>query len=284
MTISVADELRRIAKGEILSDSWSRDIYSVDASHYTIKPSMISCPSDESDVEKICQYCFSKSIPITARGAGTGLLGEAGPNDANDADPNKVSAPIPSGAISLQGVWLWGLGWLVVGGVLLMPLGKSTAVFVVLLTGSILLYDAIHKLVALSPLVMAGCRFFLYLVAASASVAGVTGLVIWSALVLASYIVGLSYLARKESTRARLQAWPALLLGSAKLLVPYQTESDRPGPPAAIHGNTFTFDGGRLTWTGVAHCVQFVAALATVVKTWKVLAPPLTDPATANVT
>jgi glycolate oxidase len=76
MTISVADELRRIAKGEILSDSWSRDIYSVDASHYTIRPSMIVCPSDEYDVEKICQYCFTKSIPITARGAGTGLLGQ----------------------------------------------------------------------------------------------------------------------------------------------------------------------------------------------------------------
>jgi glycolate oxidase len=73
----VADELRRIAKGEILSDSWSRDIYSVDASHYTIKPSMIACPLNESDVEKICQYCFSKSKPITARGAGTGLLGQS---------------------------------------------------------------------------------------------------------------------------------------------------------------------------------------------------------------
>lgn len=46
MTISVADELRRIAKGEILSDSWSRDIYSVDASHYTIRPSMIVCPTN----------------------------------------------------------------------------------------------------------------------------------------------------------------------------------------------------------------------------------------------
>ena len=77
MTFSLADELRRIAKGEILSDSWSREIYSVDASHYTIKPSMIACPSDESDVEEICQYCFSKSLPITARGAGTGLLGQA---------------------------------------------------------------------------------------------------------------------------------------------------------------------------------------------------------------
>lgn len=77
MAISLADDLRRIAKGEILSDSWSRDIYSVDASHYTIKPSMIACPLNESDVEKICQYCFSKSIPITARGAGTGLLGQS---------------------------------------------------------------------------------------------------------------------------------------------------------------------------------------------------------------
>jgi FAD/FMN-containing dehydrogenase len=77
MTISLADELRRVAKGEILSDSWTRDIYSVDASHYTIKPSMIARPSDESDVEKICQYCYSKSIPITARGAGTGLLGQS---------------------------------------------------------------------------------------------------------------------------------------------------------------------------------------------------------------
>jgi glycolate oxidase len=77
MTISIEDELRRIAKGEILSDSWSRDIYSVDASHYTIKPCMIVRPSDESDVQKVCQYCYSKSIPITARGAGTGLLGQS---------------------------------------------------------------------------------------------------------------------------------------------------------------------------------------------------------------
>jgi glycolate dehydrogenase FAD-linked subunit len=77
MTNSLADELRRIAKGEILYDSWSRDIYSVDASHYTIKPSMILCPLDESDIERICQYCFSKSISMTARGAGTGLLGQS---------------------------------------------------------------------------------------------------------------------------------------------------------------------------------------------------------------
>jgi len=77
LTFSTADELRCIAKGEILSDSWSRDIYSVDASHYTIRPSMIACPTDESDVKEICHYCFAKSISITARGAGTGLIGQS---------------------------------------------------------------------------------------------------------------------------------------------------------------------------------------------------------------
>ena len=54
MAISLADDSHMyFAKGEILSDSWSGDIYSVDASHYTVKPSMIACPSAESDVKQI---------------------------------------------------------------------------------------------------------------------------------------------------------------------------------------------------------------------------------------
>ena len=77
MTIPIADELRCIAKGEILSDSWSREIYSVDASHYVVKPSAVVYPVDKYDIEQICKYCFSKNVPITARGAGTGLLGQS---------------------------------------------------------------------------------------------------------------------------------------------------------------------------------------------------------------
>jgi len=75
MSISISDELKLIAKGEILSDNWSREIYSVDASHYAIKPSVAVCPLDKHDVERICKYPFSANVPITARGAGTGLLG-----------------------------------------------------------------------------------------------------------------------------------------------------------------------------------------------------------------
>jgi hypothetical protein len=54
MIIPIADELERIAKGEILSDDWSKVIYSVDASHYSIKPSVIVCPLDEYDLSKVC--------------------------------------------------------------------------------------------------------------------------------------------------------------------------------------------------------------------------------------
>lgn len=77
MDIQLKDELERIAKGEILADNWSRTIYSVDASHYSIEPSAIAYPLDEHDLSRICQYGYSKNISITARGAGTGLLGQS---------------------------------------------------------------------------------------------------------------------------------------------------------------------------------------------------------------
>ena len=77
MIIPIADELKRIAKGEILSDDWSKVIYSVDASHYSIEPSVIVYSLDEYDLSKVCQYGYSKNISITARGAGTGLLGQS---------------------------------------------------------------------------------------------------------------------------------------------------------------------------------------------------------------
>ena len=75
--MNIADDLLCIAKGEILEDSWSRRIYSVDASHYEIPPTAVACPSDEYDVQRICEYASSNKIPMTARGAGTGLLGQS---------------------------------------------------------------------------------------------------------------------------------------------------------------------------------------------------------------
>jgi 4-hydroxybenzoate polyprenyltransferase len=53
----------------------------------------------------------------------------------------------------------------------------------------------------------------------------------WSGLALGSYVIGLSYLARRESTRGTLQYWPFLPLGAPILLAfvvnagPFQVRS-----------------------------------------------------------
>jgi FAD/FMN-containing dehydrogenase len=77
MEFTIADELRRISKGEVLSDDWSRKIYSVDASHFILNPELIYKPLDADDVSNICRFCYDKHISLTARGAGTGLLGQS---------------------------------------------------------------------------------------------------------------------------------------------------------------------------------------------------------------
>src|SRR6185503_16552283 len=62
------------------------------------------------------------------------------------------------------------------------------------------------------------CRFLLYVVAASQARQGVTGLAMWSGLALAAYIIGLSCLARHESTGGTLNFWPSCLLAAPILL------------------------------------------------------------------
>jgi 4-hydroxybenzoate polyprenyltransferase len=101
---------------------------------------------------------------------------------------------------------------LVLGCALLFLVGARTGIFGLILAGAVILYDAVHKRFTLAPLLMASCRFLLYLVAASSGFNGVPGLAVWCGLAMASYIVGLSYLARRESMPGRLQNWPLLVL------------------------------------------------------------------------
>jgi hypothetical protein len=145
-------------------------------------------------------------------------------NDAFDTgfDRNhRPTRPIPSGAISEKEVWQWGLGWLAAGLAGLVWYGKTTAILALLLAACILLYNAVHKMVAIAPLFMGGCRLFVYLVAASVAVNGVTGEAVWKGLGLAGYIVGLSYLARKESSRVRIQYWPCIFLATPIFLAAF---------------------------------------------------------------
>ena len=136
-------------------------------------------------------------------------------NDAFDAEFDRKfrkERPIPSGQITLCAVWWIGSTLLLVGWLLLSLTGKSAAIITPLLVGAIILYDAVHKRTIFAPLLMAACRFLLYLVAASATMRAVNDVVIWHALALAAYITGLSYLARGESGQGITRRWPLLLL------------------------------------------------------------------------
>jgi 4-hydroxybenzoate polyprenyltransferase len=58
------------------------------------------------------------------------------------------------------------------------------------------------------------CRFWVYVIAGTAGANGLDGKSIWCGVALAFYVVGLSYVARRESFRGKIPYWPLLLLAA----------------------------------------------------------------------
>ncbi|MDE1876361.1 MAG: FAD-binding oxidoreductase [Thaumarchaeota archaeon] len=73
----VEKRLSKITKCTISSDEYVRNFYSVDASSYILKPSVVILPRNKIDVMKIIKFAKRYHIPVTPRGAGTGLVGSA---------------------------------------------------------------------------------------------------------------------------------------------------------------------------------------------------------------
>ena len=135
-------------------------------------------------------------------------------NDAFDANfdrQHRKERPIPRGDISEGAVSKLGLLWIALGLASLFWIGNATGFWGIALVVCILLYDAIHKLVAFSPLLMGACRFFVYPVAASVGGAAM-GWSVWCGLALGLYVVGLSFIARRESARGPIPYWPLIFL------------------------------------------------------------------------
>ena len=154
-------------------------------------------------------------------------------NDAFDAQwdqQRRPERPIPSGAIALTEVWQLGLLGMAAGVGTLALLGRTSTILALLLATCILIYDAIHKIFAFSPTLMAVCRMLLVLAGASSGDAGITGLAIWSALALAGYVVGLSFLAQTETTQVSLRYWPCLFLGAPVVLALIVNRGDAQWP------------------------------------------------------
>ena len=71
----IGPELARQTNCKISWDKEILDFYSVDASSYTVKPSAVAFPEKEKDIIKILRFASRHKIPVTPRGAGTGLTG-----------------------------------------------------------------------------------------------------------------------------------------------------------------------------------------------------------------
>jgi 4-hydroxybenzoate polyprenyltransferase len=195
---------------------------------------------------------FWADLALMAFAASNLYLGGMFLNDAFDAQfdqQHRPERPIPTGAIPVSEVWGWGFGWLTAGVACLFFFSAKTITVALLLAATILLYDAVHKLLALAPLLMAFCRFLLILLTASAAEHGITGISLWSGLALASYIVGLSYLARKESGSATVRYWPCALLG-VPLFLAYIVNRG-----ASSHGSALLLGVMLAFW--ILRCLRF---------------------------
>jgi 4-hydroxybenzoate polyprenyltransferase len=147
---------------------------------------------------------------------------------------------------------------------------------------AVVLYDVIHKALPLSPFLMAFCRFLLVLAAGSAATHGLSGGTAWSALVLAGYIVGLSYVAKVESRSDIFSWWPlvGLLLPfvlAAFVNAPVTWASPRVLGPIAVlaiwtlrsvsHLARPGFDGPRHTVSGLLAGIVLVDLVAVMPET-----------------
>ncbi len=67
--------LKKSISGDVLWDKEILNSYSVDASFYQVYPKIVVIPNTEKDVITVVKFAYQNKIPITVRGAGTGLVG-----------------------------------------------------------------------------------------------------------------------------------------------------------------------------------------------------------------
>ncbi|GIM89621.1 FAD-binding and (Fe-S)-binding domain-containing protein [Paractinoplanes toevensis] len=73
----VGDRLRRAGVAEVFDDATNRAMYASDASLYRVVPQAVVRPRAEDEVLTVLNVCRDLGVPITARGAGTSVAGNA---------------------------------------------------------------------------------------------------------------------------------------------------------------------------------------------------------------
>ncbi|GAA0566038.1 FAD-binding and (Fe-S)-binding domain-containing protein [Paractinoplanes ferrugineus] len=106
----VGDRLRRAGVVDVLDDDTNRAMYASDASLYRVVPRAVVRPRAADEVATVLSVCRDLGVPLTARGAGTSVAGNAiGPgvvldfsrhmNKVLDVDPSARSARVEAGTV-----------------------------------------------------------------------------------------------------------------------------------------------------------------------------------------
>lgn len=140
-------------------------------------------------------------------------------NDAFDWKIDSVerpNRPIPSNEVTAKTVYTLG-GFMLTGGLLILVgigyltptgTGASPVASGLILCGLIVLYDWHHKRNPLSPLIMGACRMMVYITAALAVSTHPSPEVLFGGLVLLSWLIGLTYIAKQETLNHVTNLWP----------------------------------------------------------------------------
>ncbi|NJO37753.1 MAG: UbiA family prenyltransferase [Rhizobiales bacterium] len=144
-------------------------------------------------------------------------------NDGFDAEidrEERPERPIPSGLIDQRTVINAGIAMFVVGLCLLLWIGFVAAngtggfpsVAGLVLVTAIVVYDWNHKGNAFGPYVMGICRMMVYVTAGVCFLVPPPAWLLLAVVLLFSYLIGLTAIARQETQKAVDSLWPALLL------------------------------------------------------------------------
>ncbi|RDI63015.1 FAD-binding and (Fe-S)-binding domain-containing protein [Nocardia pseudobrasiliensis] len=113
MTDSWVRGLRAAIDGEVDTDERRRAEYSSDASNYRVRPAAVVFPRGTADIAAALEWARAAGLPVTARGAGTSVAGNAiGPglvldfsrhlNEVLEIDPEKRCARVQPGVVLSQ--------------------------------------------------------------------------------------------------------------------------------------------------------------------------------------